>query len=282
MRLNEFFTVRKGTLLESGSVPGVGAIHIDEIAPTIAYLEKALGLRLADNVLGSVGKKEFSGDIDIALDLPREKVDDFVAKLSSVPGVSDVSKGSVVVSKVKIQNYDANKQSDRPRTGFVQVDFMLGEPGWLKTYYHSPAQGESAYKGGVRTILISVIAALYDRNDSGDTTDDGVPLKSERYLFSPRDGLVRIVQTPVPKKSGQGYTKQKQNEIVGGPWRDADSIAKQLGLGQGAALNSYESLKAAMENNYPAEMTEKILSNFANTGELQRHGVPDDIAHLRK
>ena len=282
MRLNEFFTVRRGTLNESGSLPGVGAIHISEIDPTLSYLEQALGIELKDKALGSVGKRDFSGDIDLAMDISREQADELVAKLSKIPGVSDVTKGAVVMSKVKIRNYDPSKETDRPRTGFVQVDFMLGDPAWLKTYYHSPGQDESKYKGGVRTILISVIAALYDRQDSQETTEDGRPLKSQRYLFSPRDGLVKIIQTPVPKKSGTGYTKKNHNEIIEGPWRDADSIAKQLGLGTADALNSYESLKAAMENSYPPELTEKILTAFANTGELARHGVPDDIAHLRQ
>lgn len=284
MRLSEFFTVRKGTLNESGSVAGTGPIHISEIDPTLSMLEKGLGMSLKDNALGSVGKKEFSGDIDLAVDISPEQKDELAAKLEKIPGVSDVAKqAQIIVSKVQIQNYDPNKQTDRPRTGYVQVDFMMGDPGWMKTYYHSPGQGESKYKGGIRTIMIAVIAAIYDRKDSEETTDDGRPLKSERYLFSPRDGLVRVVEMPVPKKSGQGYTKQRKREIIGGPWKDADSIAKTLGLGDGSALNSYESLKAAMEQNYPPELTNRILTDFANNRELQQnHQVPDDIQHLIK
>ena len=50
-------------------MPGVGAIHIDEIEPTLDALEKKLGIDLKNNVLGSVGKREFSGDIDVALEI---------------------------------------------------------------------------------------------------------------------------------------------------------------------------------------------------------------------
>ena len=39
-------------LAEGGSMPGVGAIHIDEINPTLIPLEKELGIDLRNNALG--------------------------------------------------------------------------------------------------------------------------------------------------------------------------------------------------------------------------------------
>ena len=42
-------------------------------------------------------------------------------------------------------------------------------------------------------------------------------------------------------------------------------------------LNSYESLKAAIEKNYDAQTVEKILSSFAKNGTVIDIGVPDDI-----
>ena len=63
---------------EGGSMPGVGAIHIDEINPTLIPLEKELGIDLRNNALGSVGKREFSGDIDVALKIDADKIPEFV------------------------------------------------------------------------------------------------------------------------------------------------------------------------------------------------------------
>jgi hypothetical protein len=65
-------------LTEGGAMAGVGAIHADEIGPTLDKLEKILGIDLKNNTLGSVGKKEFSGDIDIALDIKTEDLPAFV------------------------------------------------------------------------------------------------------------------------------------------------------------------------------------------------------------
>jgi len=264
-------------LKEGGSMPGVGPIHIDEIEPTLDALEKVLGIDLKDNVLGSVGKKEFSGDIDVAIQLAPEEIPEFIEKLKKVPEIMDLAKSSIIMTKVKIVNFDQSKQTLKPRTGYVQVDFMPGDPGWMKTYYHSPGEKESKYKGVFRNVMIATICAVYQRKDSEETIDDGRPVESERWMWSPADGLVRIKRTPVPKAKGDGYTKKNKNEILGQPIKTAPEIAKTLGLDGPQDLNSYESLKAAIEKNYPKEIVDKILDSFVKNGQVQDIGVPDDI-----
>ena len=264
-------------LSEGGAMPGVGPIHIDEIEPTLDALEKILKIDLKDNVLGSVGKKQFSGDIDVALQVAPEELPDFVEKLKKVPEILDIEKSSVIMTKVKIVNFDQSKQTTKPRTGFVQVDFMPGDPGWLKTYYHSPSETESKYKGVFRNIMIATIAAVLDREDSEEKIDDGRPVESMRWMWSPADGLVRIKRTPVPKKSGEGFTKKNNNVIIGDPIRDASGIAKALKLDGPQDLNSYESLKKAIEQNYPQDMVDKILDGFVQNRQVQDIGIPDDI-----
>jgi len=264
-------------LFEGGAMPGVGPIHIDEIEPTLNALEKVLGIDLKNNTLGSVGKKQFSGDIDIALSVNPDDIPDFVAKLKRTPEVMDLAKSSVIMTKVKIANYDPTKKTDKPRTGYVQVDFMPGNPGWLKTYYHSPAETESKYKGVFRNIMIATIAAVLDRKDSQETIDDGRPVESERWMWSPADGLVRIKRTPEPNKAGTGYTKKNKNVILGKPLQDPTEIAQALKLDSPQDLNSYESLKAAIEKNYPKGIVKDILDNFANNRQVQDIGLPDDL-----
>ena len=118
---------------------------------------------------------------------------------------------------------------------------------------------------------------LYDRKDSAEQTEDGRSLQSEQYLFSPTKGLVRVRRNPVPKKNGEGYTKQNNNVIIDGPWLTPDEIVKVLGLDKKEDLNSYESLKSAIEQNYPAELTAKILDSFANNKQIKDIGVPSDL-----
>lgn len=270
----------ESVISESGSLPGTGAIHISEIAPTLEALEKVLGINLKKNVLGSVGKKEFSGDLDVALDIQEDQIPAFIEKLEKIPEIKHISKSSVIMTKVKIQNYQPEEKTDRPRTGYVQLDFMPGDPDWLKVYYYSPGQGESEYKGVFRNIMISSIAGQLDLDATQETTLDGRPLSVERYMWSPTNGLVRVRRTPVLNKAGTGYTKKNRNDIIGGPWKTPEEIVKVLKLDSPMDLRSYESLKAAIQKNYPPETVTKILSDFARNSTVQDMGIPPDLEDL--
>jgi hypothetical protein len=264
-------------LSEGGAMSDVGAIHISEIEPTLSALEKILGVDLRNNVLGSVGKKEFSGDIDVALQIDTDKIPEFMQRLKKTPEVLDIAKTSIIMTKVKIVGYDPQKQTTEPRTGFVQVDFMLGDPNWMKTYYHSPTDKESKYKGVFRNLMIASIAGAYDRQDSDETIDDGRPMRSERWMFSPTDGLVRVSRTPVPKKSGTGYTKKNANKKLQDGIKNPEEIARALGLNSALDLNSFESLIAAVNKNHAGPLAKTIKQNFIANGTVQDIGVPSEL-----
>ena len=267
-------------------MPGVGAIHVDEIASTLQSLEKVLGIDLMNNVLGSVGKKQFSGDIDVALNIPAADIPTFVEKLKTIPEIIEVTKSSVIMTKVKIQNYDDSKEIEgKDRTGFVQVDFMPGDPDWMKVYYHSPhekgmdAEGDrsSKYKGMHRNIMIASIAGVYNRENSGNELPDGRYEKTEMYMLSPRDGLVRVTRTPVPRKDGNGFTAKNKNTIIGGPWLSNEAIADVLNLGNADSLYSLETLVDAVSNNYADDVKNTIFTNFANNAQVGAVGIPDEL-----
>lgn len=265
-------------ITEGGSMSGVGAIHIDEIEPTLDRLEQVLGVDLKNNTLGSVGKREFSGDIDVALDIQPEDLPDFVEKLKQVPEILDISRSSVIMTKVKIVGYDPKKQVEgKLRTGYVQVDFMPGDSSWLKTFYHAPHEKDSKYKGVFRNILMSTIAAHLDRKDSSQKLPDGRPMQSERYMWSSADGLVKVLRTPEPNKKGDGYTKKNNNKIIDGPYKNPDEIAKVLQLDSADDLYSYETLRKAMDKNYSSELVQSVLKDFSENSVIRDIGVPTDI-----
>jgi len=280
--LTQSKAVQSEVISEGGSMPGVGAIHIDEINPTLIPLEKELGIDLRNNALGSVGKREFSGDIDVALKIDADKIPEFVERLKKSSQIMDIAKSSVIMTKVKIMDFDETKEDGRPRTGYVQVDFMPGDPDWLKTYYHSPNEKDSQYKGVYRNLMIASIAGNLDIENSEETIDDGRPLQSKRFMFSPRDGLVRVLRRPVPKASGNGYTKKNNNKIIDGPWKTADSIAKNLKLDNGEDLYSYETLVTAIKKNLPPEDQKNIFTAFTNNNTIKDMGIPPDIQEYAK
>ena len=278
------------SLTEGGAMPGVGAIHISEILPTLQALEKVLGIDLQNNALGSVGKKQFSGDIDVALNIPAEEIPEFLEKLKTIPEILEVTKSSVIMTKVKIHNYDESKQLEgRDRTGFVQIDFMPGDPDWMKVYYHSPHEKgvsddgrSSKYKGIHRNIMLASIAAVHNRKNSGDEISERRYEETEMFMFSPRDGLVRVMRTPVPRKDGKGFTAKNQNKIIGGPWKTTDEIADVLNLGSGEALYSFETLFDAVKQNFADEERDMIFTNFSNNSQIAASGMPDEVADYAK
>jgi hypothetical protein len=116
-----------------------------------------------------------------------------------------------------------------------------------------------------------------DLNDSEQRISDGRPLQSERYMWSPTDGLVRVLRTPEPNNKGDGYTKKNNNKIIAGPYKDPNEIAKILKLDSADDLYSYETLRKAMDKNYPAELVNIMLKDFANNSIIKDVGVPTDI-----
>jgi hypothetical protein len=275
---------------EGGKMPGVGVIHHSEIAPTLKKLEKELGIPLLSNALGSVGKKEFSGDIDIAVQLDSDKRDEFEKRLQASSIIQDIRKSSVFMTVVDIVGFDANKKDgDKPRTGKVQIDFMPGDVDFMKNYYHSPHSKSmskdgkhSNYKGVHRNIMIASIAGVLNVVASDDKTSDGRPLELERWMFSPTDGMVRVVRRPVKKKNGLGYTKANKNEVIKGPFKSPNDWAKILKLDSVDDLYSFETLYAAIKKNYPSNIAADIFKNYKDNPSIQNAGVPTELGEGAK
>lgn len=92
-------------------------INKSEVSQVVEHLTDLVGFDVSEQLLGSTGVAETSGDIDVAVDANKFSKDSLIAKLLShdVPSESISKSGSSVHYKAPIGN-----------TGdFVQVDFML-------------------------------------------------------------------------------------------------------------------------------------------------------------
>jgi len=150
-----FGTYYKNSILlsEGGNIFSDRRINKNEIVPTIKSLEKLTGLSLIDNTLGSTGKKETSGDIDLVIKGKPEDKDIFIKMLVN-KGINPSSlkkTGIEVAYRAPIIGSD-----NRPTQEHIQVDFMFSEnPEFLKFYY---TNNEDVHKGSDRNILLSSIA----------------------------------------------------------------------------------------------------------------------------
>lgn len=147
-------------LSEGGNVfkdPKVRRINKDEIPNTLKWLESITGLPLVGNVLGSVGLKASSGDLDVAVDANKISKEALIGKLSNwalrnnVDPKEFIKKSGINVHfKTPIMGNEAN--------GFVQTDFMFSDNmPWIK-WTNIGFGDNTKYSGAQRHVLLSSIA----------------------------------------------------------------------------------------------------------------------------
>lgn len=151
-------------LMEGGNVfkteegPLTQRINRADIKPTLSFLEKVTGLPLIDNILGSVGKKASSGDIDVAVDPDTTTKDALVMQLMKwVQATHAGDKPRLWVAKSGDSVHFRTPIAGKEKNGFVQTDFMFGPPDWMK-FSMASAGDKSQYSGMERNVLLASIA----------------------------------------------------------------------------------------------------------------------------
>ena len=133
-----------------------GRINQADVAPTVKWLEGITGLPLQDGMLGTTGKAPTSGDLDLSVDENKISKDELVAKLSQW-AQSKKQDPKQWVRKSGISVHFKTPIAGDEKKGFVQTDFMFGEPTWQKFSLQGGLTG-SEYKGMDRHILLASIA----------------------------------------------------------------------------------------------------------------------------
>jgi DNA polymerase/3'-5' exonuclease PolX len=141
-------------LAEGGNIFSDRRIQKSEVLPTLKHLEKLTGLSLVDNTLGSTGKAESSGDIDVVIDSNLHSKDKLIKDLITKGEDPTHMKKTGIEVAYKGQIIDAQ---GNPTEDYVQVDFMFhDDPEYLKFYYDN--NEKAPYKGAHRNITLASIA----------------------------------------------------------------------------------------------------------------------------
>lgn len=203
-----------GVLLEGGNVfkddAGViltKRINRADVIPTVQWLETVTGLELTDHMLGTTGKKESSGDLDLAIDANEVNKNDFANALGEyIKKQGGDPKEWIKKSGISVHFKTPIKGN--PDNGYVQADFMFGERDWMKFSMTGGVEG-SPYKGAHRHMLMSSIA------------------KARGMKWSFQNGLVN----------------RDTNEVI---TKDPNEIAKKL-LGQMAGPKNLETVESIID-----------------------------------
>lgn len=271
------------------AVLGCGTIHKSEIKATLDKLSttfpcEVFGVNLNDFVLGSTGKREYSGDIDLVLDSQWCKMTpaDFMAFLRlHYPQDAVAKNGAMVHLRFPIVGFDPSKDEVKPRTGFVQIDFNFGDAAWEKVYHFSPGDA-SAYKGAHRNLAIAAITTVVDIKKSDEVDTFNRPVVLTRWKWSPH-GFVRVIRVSKRDKYSNMWMKKQEDTVVKGPIFDADQIAKIL-FEDGTAkdIESLETIIAAVKRNFGMVDQERIwqrmAGNFRDWKDGRNFEYPSEIA----
>lgn len=248
---------------EGGSaLPGCGTIHIEEISKTLDSLTKKLDLdyNLNKFVVGSTGKREYSGDIDLVINADRSN---FLEKLRLIfPSDMLAKNGNMIHLKFPITNFNIGYNERLPRTGFVQIDFNFGDVAWDRFYHYS--EEDSEYKGAHRNLAISAICSVVDLESSNELDTYCRPLTQNRWKWSPY-GFFRVCRKSLRDSRTNIWMKKQNDEVLLGPVHDPEFISRCLFPvdGEPSDLNSLETIISAVKRNYGMTDCEKIWSAIA-------------------
>jgi len=168
---------------------------------------------LKNNMMGSAGKQADSGDLDIA-------VDEKHASRETLVSISDKVKNLFTQNYSRTDGLNAGQlntlipiEGDEEK-GLIQVDFIIGNPEWLKFTHHSPGADVSPFKGVFISQALGVIAKMKKIWEHLD--ENGERVGRIGWAYDLEKGL--YIRPQVRKKLGQGMTKVSADEFESFPW----------------------------------------------------------------
>lgn len=187
-------------LIEGGNVfkdaqgqPLTVRISRENVVPTVQWLEQLTGLNLVDNMLGSTGRKETSGDLDLGID---------AGKISKEVLIQQLLKRGIKAEDIKKSGDSVHLKTPilgDATNGYVQTDFMFGDPEFQKFALNV---GDSDYKGVHRALLLASIA------------------KAQGMKWSYKNGLVDRDTNEIISKNPAEIAQR----LIGGTTADLSSV----------------------------------------------------------
>jgi hypothetical protein len=207
MKLTEIILQEGGAALKSVEIQRISR---EDIPATIHIVSKIAQVPVEDlHPLGSVGKTPDSGDIDLAIDVNKYDPQELHQRMCDQLG----DDYCLYNTGTQVGSYAVPIAGDRSK-GLVQVDFMFTtNPQWATFSYHSPGEA-SEYKGVVRAILLTAVAAGHQEPGTDyfeyDPESGEIIVRAGRTLDM-GTGLRRIFQYRPRTQKGDKYLKSMKS-----------------------------------------------------------------------
>jgi hypothetical protein len=196
-------------------------INRADVDSTLAWLEKITGLPHQDFKLGTTGRKDTSGDLDIAVNQEEVTKEELVQKLAAWCKANGKDP-KVWIKKSGISVHFLTPINGNEANGFVQTDLMFGDPQWMTWSLRGASDEQSPYKGVHKQILMASLA------------------KANGYKWSANVGLLDRETNELISKNPQEIA----TKLLGptGHVEDLDSV--ETIVGKAKSLPNYEELVA--------------------------------------
>lgn len=155
--------------------PGLAMVRVrrEDLSSTVDHVVSVMAMPgftreyAMSNLMGSAGKQDDSGDLDFALnnkqakfvgeeDLPVFSLKAFAERARVV-----LPQGHVMTKTLRGGQFQtAFPVAGDPSKGYVQVDFVAGNPEWLKFSHFSPGRDFSPFKGVMVSTMLGVLAKM--------------------------------------------------------------------------------------------------------------------------
>ncbi|MFA5489578.1 MAG: hypothetical protein WC284_10210 [Candidimonas sp.] len=154
------------------------------INPTLMDFCNHIGMsenleKFIENLLGSCGKQDDSGDIDVGIDWSDENIFSQLCDKCVKYDVSHQLRPRHLMVKWPIAN----------QIGYIQIDFILGNLNWIRFTHNSPGLDVSPFKGLYIQSLIGIVAKTKLQYrlfiDSTEVANHG-------WIYDTTNGLTRI------------------------------------------------------------------------------------------
>lgn len=258
---------------------GLSGIQKQNISNTLNWYKQNvfLPLGIADEYwtaeIGSVGKKDVSGDIDIAVNMEAliqilhvetlNDIKDKICEQLDKAGIENRRIGANILTKVPIQG-------ETQAGEFVQIDlFPSNDLEFAKQRFYAPNSGVSKYKGAHRRMAVSALIKAVSLAIADEAVDedkqvyvnpDGIeyPGLVFSYITLDNDGFYKVTKTYKGSKPGKilkhaKHLEPKQKVLVTRNWQEILDILFGKDKYTVEDLESFETIwnKILMDPEFP-------------------------------
>ena len=269
---------------------GIKPIKREQINSTLVYIVKTLNTEgftfqyACENLMGSAGKQDESNDLDIAINTKKAilvgQPDNHVFNLPSLAMRAECVLGKQCVKTDTISGGMINTCwpiEGNPHKGLVQVDFIAGNPEWLKFTHFNPGNNISPWKGIMISTMLGVLTKLnvdyLQEIDNIQLAKVGLYYHLERgierrwFLYDSMKCATRQVDPDAFESANPHHQRFSRLGVIDDPITAIRMIFKQdVPFDQ---INTFEKLIATIARIFP-EQFEEIKDRFIEA--YQRSG----------